>query len=82
MYCGGEPLWHTYPEQFRDAFAGERFLAQPQVSSVTLGISDHLLTRHVAQQAFLGQFEQWVEKRVMPALAPAGAPRRQPAESA
>lgn len=84
MYCGGEPLWHTYPGQFRDAFAGQRFLTQAQVGCVTLGISDHLLTRHVAQQAFLGHVERWLDTRVLPALAPhqAGAAAATATESA
>jgi pimeloyl-ACP methyl ester carboxylesterase len=76
MYCGGEPLWYNYRRQFDDAFARYRF--PDSVTTERLEISDHLLTRQVAQQAFIREFERWLDARVLPAVeGPApSTPRR------
>ena len=66
MYCGGEPDWYNYRGQFRDAFADHGFV--DKVLCERIEISDHLLTRPVAQQAFLLEFDRWLDSRVLPAL--------------
>lgn len=63
MFCGGEPHWYNYPTQFNDSMRGLPGLEK--VSCEQLAISDHLLTRAVARDAFLESVDRWLEASVL-----------------
>lgn len=67
MFSGGEPDWYNYRRQFRDAFSQHKFV--DKIPCELLEISDHLITRRLAQIAFLSEFERWLDARVLPALS-------------
>jgi len=61
-YCGGESLWFNHRGQFRRMFAGHAFL--DKVAFEFLEMSDHLVTRHEAQVAFVEMTEGWLRQRL------------------
>jgi hypothetical protein len=61
-YSGGEPAWFNHRGQFRGMFGDQPFF--DKVAFEFLEVSDHLITRRVAQTAFLGMVEDWVAQRV------------------
>lgn len=72
-YCGGEPEWFNHHGQFRGMFGRYGFV--DKVAFNYLEVSDHLMTRRVAQQSFTEMVVRWLEQRVL-ATAPPVAPAR------
>jgi serine aminopeptidase S33 family len=62
-YSGGEPEWYAYRGQFHDMFRGEAFVQR--VAYEQLALSDHLLTRQPAQQAFIKDVDRWLKERLL-----------------
>ncbi|MBC7698922.1 alpha/beta hydrolase [Aquabacterium sp.] len=62
-YSGGEPEWYAYRGQFHDMFKGEAFVQG--VAFEQLALSDHLLTRQPAQQAFIQDVNRWLKERLL-----------------
>jgi hypothetical protein len=62
-YSGGEPEWYAYRGQFHDMFQGEAFVQH--VAFDQLAISDHLITRQAAQQAFIRDVDRWLKERLL-----------------
>lgn len=62
-YSGGEPEWYAYRGQFHDMFKGEAFVQH--VAFEQLALSDHLLTRQPAQQAFIKDVDLWLQERLL-----------------
>lgn len=62
-YSGGEPEWYAYRGQFHDMFKGEAFVQR--VAFEQLALSDHLLTRQPAQQAFIQDVDRWLKERLL-----------------
>jgi len=62
-YSGGEPEWYAYRGQFHDMFKGEAFVQR--VAFEQLALSDHLLTRQPAQQAFIADVDRWLKGRLL-----------------
>ena len=71
-YCGGEPEWFNHRGQFRSMFGNCDFF--DKVTFNYLEISDHLITRREAQQAFTNMVVEWLEQRVLGASHPAALP--------
>lgn len=72
-FCGGEPEWFNHRGQFRAMFDPYGFVER--VAFEYLEISDHLITRREAQQAFTDMVVQWLETRVLVARSqPEDAP--------
>lgn len=69
-YCGGEPEWFNHRGQFRSMFGRYGFV--DKVAFNYLELSDHLITRRVAQQSFTRMVVDWLEQRVLPAVASVG----------
>jgi hypothetical protein len=67
-YGGGEPQGFNHRGQFRGMFGGYAFVNK--VAFNYLEISDHLVTRSEAQQAFTAMVVQWLEQRVLVAVPP------------
>jgi pimeloyl-ACP methyl ester carboxylesterase len=61
-YSGGEPVWFNHSGQFRGMFGGYGFV--DKVAFNYLEISDHLITRRPAQEAFIAMVVQWLQQRV------------------
>lgn len=59
LYCGGEPQWYNYRGQF-DATLG-RLGLRGLVDFDFLEQTDHLLTRHAAQQLFIQTVVRWMQ---------------------
>lgn len=57
MFCGGEPEWYNYRDQFRDAHRGRAFLSRLELHR--LEEADHLLTLPEGRERFLAIAEDW-----------------------
>jgi pimeloyl-ACP methyl ester carboxylesterase len=67
VYCGGEPEWFNHAGQFKSMFG--RYPFYDKIAFHYLQVSDHLITTAAAQQAFLAMSEDWLKKRVLPAVS-------------
>jgi Serine aminopeptidase, S33 len=70
-YCGGEPEWFNHHGQFRGMFSRYGFV--DKVAFNYLEVSDHLVTRRVAQQSFTDMVVRWLEQRVLTVVPVASA---------
>lgn len=68
-YSGGQNEWFNHHGQFQGMFAGCPFVNE--VAFEFLQISDHVITRREAQEAFTNMVVRWLEERVLPSLQPA-----------
>lgn len=66
VYCGGEPEWFNHHGQFKSMFGSYPF--HDKVAFHFLQVSDHLITTHMAQQAFLAMTDDWLRQRVLPSV--------------
>lgn len=73
-FAEGNPHWFNHDGQFWAMFKGAPFLKH--VSFRFLREADHLLTEAHAQRAFLDMTDDWLRKRVLPALDTGAAPKR------
>ena len=58
MFCGGEPEWYNYRDQFRDAFRAFPFVRRVELQR--LEEADHLLTLPAGRARFLAHVDDWV----------------------
>lgn len=65
VFSGGEPEFFNHSGQFKAMFGRYPFFEK--VAFHYLQVSDHLITTHPAQQAFLRMTEDWLQGRVLPA---------------
>lgn len=63
VFCGGEPEWFNHKGQFKAMFG--RFPFYTKVAFQYLELSDHLITTHHAQVAFLDMMERWLRQRIL-----------------
>jgi pimeloyl-ACP methyl ester carboxylesterase len=73
-FAEGNPHWFNHDGQFWAMFKGAPFVKH--VSFRFLREADHLLTEAHAQRAFLDMTDDWLQKRVLPALDTGAAPKR------
>ena len=69
MFCGGEPEWYSYPEQFHESMAGFPGVVR-NVPCEYLAASDHLLTQRASRDAFVASLQRWFDAALMQNIAP------------